>query len=528
MRWKWTLRAACVASLALALAPAAVAQALKKERYPALGIPTVLRPRTFDPVPVQPNEPFIRLQWFEELPKEGRKQDKPRAYRPRVFLVEIPRPKVDSGPKAEGTAEPAPEEKPAPGRRRKRGAVTDLQSWLANAYGGWTASDLGAGRESGTFTTRIWRLAPPAEDPAGKSRTGIAYTWSDATRTIAIVGISDTRDQGEFDDVWLEIGAKLELADPVGAEAERKKLERAYVGKHSHPDYRMKVAAAAIEPWQVDNTKNYIFVYNTKDQPLLRKVMRDIEAMRETYMELFPPAADFDAVSTVRICADQAEYLAYGGMQGSAGYWNSQTEELVLFHYEVQDGGRKDDANTFIVLYHEAFHQYIHYSSGELPPHSWFNEGYGDFFSGAQLSGGNVKKIDVNPWRCGTIQHAIAAGRSVPWKDILRYHQGQYYANPAICYAQGWSMIYFLNRSKAVKGNPAWARILTTYFETLKRTYRAELEKFPEDPSDGQRHQAGERAREAAVSAAFDGVELDALENEWKNFTMALEDPRDD
>jgi hypothetical protein len=514
------------------------AQALKKERYPALGVPSILRPRTFDVVPVQPNEPYIRLQWFERLPDAARKQEKQRKYRPRVFLVEIPRPKVSSGPKAEGEADPKPEPKPEPeagsskpepqARRRARGPVVDLQSWLANAYGGWTATDLGVGKEDATFITRIWRLSPPADDRAGATRTGIAYTWSDASRTVAIVGIGATDDQKEFDDVWTEIGAKLELSDPVGLETERKKLERQYVGKLSHPEYRMKVAAAAIDPWQVDNTKNYIFVYNTKDQPLLKKVMRDIEAMRETYMELFPPAADFDAVSTVRICADQAEYMAYGGMQGSAGYWNSQTEELVLFHYEVQDGGRKDDANTFIVLYHEAFHQYIHYSSGELPPHSWFNEGYGDFFSGALLSGGKVRKIDVNPWRCGTIQRAIEAGRNVPWTDIIRYNQGQYYANPAICYAQGWSMIYFLNRSKAVKAKPEWAKILPTYFDTLKAAYRTELDKYSDEPSDGERFGAGEKAREAAVSAAFQGVDLPAIDLEWQSFTMSLQDPRDD
>lgn len=519
-------------ALALAAGTAAVpaaAQALKTERYPALGIPNVLRPRTFDGVPVQPNEPYIRLQWFERLPDPDRKQDKARQYRPRFFLVEIPRELTASrGDGAEG--EPKPKSPPVQGppARKTRGPVNDIHSWLANAYGGWTASELSEGKKSPTHTTKVWKLAPPANDPAGASRTGIAYTWSDATRTVAIVGISHVDDAKEFESTWLEIGAKLVLADPKVSESERKKLEQQYLGKHSHPEYRMRVASAAIDPWKIDNTKNYIFVYNTRDQPLLKKVMRDIEAMRETYMELFPPAADFDAVSTVRICADQDEYLAYGGMRGSAGYWNSQTEELVLYHYEVQDGGRKDDSNTFIVLYHEAFHQYIHYSSGELPPHSWFNEGYGDFFSGALLSGGKVRKIDVNPWRCGTIQRAIESGRSVPWKDIIRYNQRQYYANPAICYAQGWSMIYFLNRAKEVKAKPEWQKILPTYFDTLKASYRAALAGLGDEPDDGARFQAGEKAREEAVKAAFEGVDLVEIDQAWQTFTLTLTDPRGD
>jgi len=521
-----------VVAALLAMASLADAQALRKERYPALGIPSVLRPRLFDPVPVQPNEPFVRLQWFERLPDPDDKQRTQRAYRPRVFLVEIPRPKVDSGPKAAADEKPAtedPEPAKTDGSKEKRAPapVIDLQSWLVHRYGGWTAEDAGEGRKDATYTTRKWRLSPPDGEPSKNRRIGCATTWADAGRTVAVIGLYLEADASEFEDQFLAIGDKLELADPVGLAAERKKLERTYVGKYSHPEYRMQVAAASIDPWRVDNTDNYIFVYNTRDQPLLRRVMRDIEAIRTVYISLFPPAADFDAVSTVRICADQAEYMAYGGMRGSAGYWNSSTEELVLFHYELQDGGRKDDSNTFIVLYHEAFHQYIHYSSGELPPHSWFNEGYGDFFSGTSMPGGKVRKIDVNPWRCGTIQRAIEGGQSVPWKDIIRYSQQQYYRNPAICYAQGWSMIYFLNRSKSVEKNPAWAKILPTYFDTLKATYRAELAGAGDEPSDAHRGAAGEKARDAAVTAAFEGVDLDALELEWKNFTSGLTDPRD-
>jgi hypothetical protein len=84
-----------------------------------------------------------------------------------------------------------------------------------------------------------------------------------------------------------------------------------------------------------------------------------------------------------------------------------------------------------------------------------------------------------------------------------------------------------LNRSKAVKAKPEWAKILPTYFETLKSAYRAELDNYADEPTDGERHGAGEKAREAAVKAAFEGVDLPAIDLEWQNFTMSLEDPRD-
>jgi hypothetical protein len=85
--------------------------------------------------------------------------------------------------------------------------------------------------------------------------------------------------------------------------------------------------------------------------------------------------------------------------------------------------------------------------------------------------------------------------------------QGEYYSSNekyktdvGIHYAQGWSFIYFLRTGKAnhAKGwNPAWDNILATYFRVLGST---------ED-------------LEQSVNQAFDGVDWDALEQAWKDYT---------
>ena len=67
-------------------------------------------------------------------------------------------------------------------------------------------------------------------------------------------------------------------------------------------------------------------------------------------------------------------------------------EALLLLRAQVQayrDLARSEPltADTLAVLYHEAFHQFIFYSVGEVAPHSWFNEGHGDYFSGADVVG---------------------------------------------------------------------------------------------------------------------------------------------
>ena len=115
--------------------------------------------------------------------------------------------------------------------------------------------------------------------------------------------------------------------------------------------------------------------------------------------------------------------------------------------------------------------------------------------------------------------------KGVPWKDIVTWSQAQYYANGRVNYAQGWSMIYFLRTAPAVEKQPRWGEILPLYFETLKERYAAELAELGSARNPLQRGQAGEKARKAALAAAFDGVDLDALHEEWEAFVLGLEVP---
>ena len=41
---------------------------------------------------------------------------------------------------------------------------------------------------------------------------------------------------------------------------------------------------------------------------------------------------------------------------------------------------------TWETLSHETFHQFIFYFYGSLSPHSWYNEGQGDYFAGAKMT----------------------------------------------------------------------------------------------------------------------------------------------
>jgi len=254
---------------------------------------------------------------------------------------------------------------------------------------------------------------------------------------------------------------------------------------------RAREQVARTPGWWFLETPRYIFVTDVpeKKKPFVKDLGRRLEAMRDQYEKDFPPTKAIHAVSIVRVCKDRKSYADYGGPGGSAGYWYAPGEELVFF----KEG---DTDKPLKVLNHEAFHQYIYYACGRLSPHSWYNEGYGDYYAGARLSGRRVTSIKPFSWRRDTIRDAIRRGTHIPIKDIIRYSKKQYYANPKVCYAEGWSIVYFLN--KGLPRNHPWQKILPTYFRVLQET----------------------KDKKEAVSVAFRDVDLDAFEQAWAAFTV--------
>jgi len=222
-----------------------------------------------------------------------------------------------------------------------------------------------------------------------------------------------------------------------------------------------------LKNWGAIDTKNYLIVYN-KDvkKRLLKQIAKHIEAIREqVYEKLFPPSREIKAISIVRVCKDIAEYHRYGGPAGSAGYWSRGDEELVV------PAGMADSLR---VLYHEAFHQYIHYAVGDVSPHPWFNEGHGDYFAGFNYRGKKFKS-DVFKWRTGIITNALSTKSYVPLRKFLKYTQGEYYATAGLCYAQGWSFVYFLReieRRKIKKYEKYWG-LLDRYFDAIKANVKS-------------------------------------------------------
>lgn len=515
-------------SLALTLVAAAIATAPQggytAENHVEFGI-ALQRPRDYEQVPTQPDEEHVVL-YYTCKDKDEFTRTPPSLSVVWIDWVADPAPvappATPQGETGTKSAEKAPAGPPPP--------ITTLARFLEQRTP-WELSGTTPAKERDGYVATVHELTPRKglrEQVARKSAWCYAFT-RDKQRAIAFVGECDTEDLEAHSKIWRYIAEHTKFTDPVDTSSASIAAKYAS-SKLRGIDYRVGVRSKLVRGWKAEDTPNFIVVYHTKDQPLLRKLLTDLEAIREKYVELFPPQGEITAVSTVRVCKDRAEYLAYGGWEASAGYWNSQTEELVFFDAAADNKRERSEGreDTLSVLYHEAFHQYIHYSSGELPPHSWFNEGHGDFFAGARVSGGKVKKIGPFDWRVGLIKGAVERGQAVPWKDIIRFEQHEYYQpdRVGLCYAQGWSMVYFLRMSPKAKKHPLWSKILDTYFVELKSEYARKLGELKQAGGADEplsRHEAGKAAREHAVSRAFADIDLVELEDAWTEYVTSIE-----
>lgn len=225
--------------------------------------------------------------------------------------------------------------------------------------------------------------------------------------------------------------------------------------------------------WSSLRTEHYLFLYNA-EKGFVKQMADQIEGMRAAYEELYPPDRPIEAISIVRVCNSVEEFQAYSGAgPGVGGYWASGQRELVFYDKHPRD-------ETLCVLNHEALHQYIYYFYGELAPHSWYNEGHGDYFSGAELTksyritgygaapgGFNRRDFIKERVRLARQGKSLAEGAAPPLKELLNYSQPEYYSNarPVGFYPEGWAVVHMLRQSKRL--SPKVAKILPDYLENL-------------------------------------------------------------
>jgi hypothetical protein len=474
----------------------------------------------FEPIPLPP-----RTKWIVQRFVGPEKVDDASFTRfsADLYVVHIPeKPEVeeeDEVAEDEGEGPDLPEElKRALAQMRDRDSFEGAWEWAEMMWDG-------AKRLSEVQKVKLkTKLTPPGKTRAKSGKIEAEYwTFTHTPRFYDVpkmgmalivpvedgeIGLFYSHLAGEFEDfqkAWLQSIASFNLFDRAGAEDVG---DEDSVSEYDGDAFRRLRKAGLTEGWKALDTPNYLILHHVDDRFAQQLGMR-LEACRRLYERMFPPKIEKKAVSVVRVCKDRDEYHEYNGPPGSAGYWSPTDRELVF--YEDRSGGKKD---TFSVLHHEGFHQYIHYCYGELAPHSWYNEGHGDYFSGVKFDDKHRPiEGDKFLWRTSIAQQAANDGKLVPLEQFVRFTQRQYY-NPRLIgqnYAQGWAFIYFLRESKRVK--PEWRKILDVYFETIWReTERRRAEEENEGESELEEDDDGEGEGESDEESDPEKELEDALE----------------
>lgn len=312
--------------------------------------------------------------------------------------------------------------------------------------------------------------------------------------------------------------------------------------------YAEKLASARVEAertkgWHVVPTPSEKFILTTSsdNKKFVDEVIDRLERSRLVFEDDYPPPADFNHVSIVRLCASAEEFHRYGKTGGGVmGWFNPESTELVLF-----DAKDVDRNMSYAVMTHEAFHQYCHFLFGRSEAHRWFDEGHGDYYGGMKFPENGKPKVTAHmPGgldRQPIIREMVQLGTHARLREHLNFDHAQWQnqgGGGVQGYCQSWSIIYMLRQGMLGKVNSKvwrkeYAEILPSYIRALRtgfeQAYAEEREKRLEESSaEGKTtsevieldskdlgEKVVERIWKDAIAASWGKVDLDQFEENW-------------
>jgi hypothetical protein len=453
MRQRWPL----VFMILLVLAGAASAQAMYKNTK--LGF-SFKPPKDFKAIPVDPTEHIVLVKYQASQTEYGTAG----GYNSMVRLQYYPKKKLvlsgsdDAGGEDPDDDEGATDETPADPLTAR---VNRLKDEVFTKFTCTRDKTLKVGG------------APATELNFESEEAGLAFYCLVLDQEDGIFVYEGSALADRFDKLAGEFASSAKSFKRIDRVEDRAKTEK--MSQMSEQDRFLQEQIDKLPPgWGHMRTKRYLFLYSA-DKGFVQVLADRIEAMRDQYERDYPPDHEITAVSIVRVCGSDDEYHGYGGPQNTGGYWNWVDRELVVFDYPPREF-------TLAVINHEAFHQYIYYFYGQLSPHSWYNEGTGDYYAGAKLTKSNrIQSFGEAPGGIGRTQNIKegarllaegkpkGAGAACPPKELMKFHQQEYYGGagypPGLCYAEGWALVSFLRQGKGLE--PAWQKVLPDYLVNL-------------------------------------------------------------
>ena len=197
--------------------------------------------------------------------------------------------------------------------------------------------------------------------------------------------------------------------------------------------------------WETENPQ-YLFktdLDKAKGGKFVADAMRLMEAMRKSYEFYVPPQKKLGKCS-VRVFKTLAGYRDYRASTGtedqmSCGLWDPSRDELLI------SAENRDQAQN--TMRHEAFHQYLHYATGNGWHAMWFNEGHATFFENVKYNPAkNTVKVTDEGNRAMWVSKNPELYARTMRKILPMSHQEFYSGDPNLHYCTAWALTYFLEK----------------------------------------------------------------------------------
>ena len=152
----------------------------------------------------------------------------------------------------------------------------------------------------------------------------------------------------------------------------------------------------------------------------------------------------------VRFMDSENTYEQVGGDPRMAGFYNPGSGYLVIKQMPFYE--------LVPVVYHEAFHQYLHAFVGDVRIPIWFNEGMAVYFEGMQRDEkSKTKALNSKLIKRGKIRmvkDAINTRTQIPLETLLKVTHEEFHdkENESLYYSQSFAVMFYfmqLSRGKA-------------------------------------------------------------------------------
>lgn len=235
---------------------------------------------------------------------------------------------------------------------------------------------------------------------------------------------------------------------------------------------RVAESISNMKDWWYAETRNYIFLSNLgiSHKVFIKSMQEEMETLHEAYVKLIPPQVPINAVSVVRVFANETEYEDYVGNEykWTGGLWYSAKKEMII--RSPQSTSSKFNREVIRrVIYHEGLHQYLHYAMDQLRSSPWFNEGHAVFFENGVIKS-RYFDADEDARHAESIEKMIVSG-ALDIPALLKMDYPAFYAPDEKKrndnYALAWGLIYYLRKYAPLEKPANHANILDAYLKSL-------------------------------------------------------------